>query len=208
MSQPIVFQRLDELLDRVEVVETIIDSGGGDGELVIPIGSQIQAGILRLATDSEVQGDNNVLAATAGQVAGAKTAAAIANAGVSTVSARVDALENAGEAEVTLSPTGGIHDTTDGLGIKLNNGGPVVVVSASGLYISTAGLGLQAAYANANNRGSVRTTPESMFADNNVSTADYYVPQASAHQALYNRVTTVESSLGDVSAALAAFLRI
>lgn len=90
MSQPIVFERLDALGVRVKSIED--SGGGGGGTVTIPVGSQTQAGILRLSLDSEVTAEQHGLAATASQVFGAKNSAAIANSGVSTVTGNVTAL--------------------------------------------------------------------------------------------------------------------
>lgn len=87
--QPIVFKRLDALDAKIDAIDT-----GGGGTVVIPIGTQTTAGIVRLAQYSEVTAGQNSLAATASQVWGAENAAAIANAGVATVSTRVADLES------------------------------------------------------------------------------------------------------------------
>lgn len=102
MSQPVVFQRLDALADRIETVEVIVDSGWGgggiiDGEVIIPIGSQSQSGILRLAKDSELQVGNNILASTAGQVATVQSQTSTNADAVSALTARVQAIEDSTE---------------------------------------------------------------------------------------------------------------
>lgn len=200
------------LMDDVARLQTAIDNIDSGG-VNIPIGSQTVTGILRLAQDSEVTAEQNGLAATASQVSGAKTAAAIANAGVATANTnittldtRVTALEgSSGGGSVTVSPTGGLEDTGTGLAIKLR-ASELGVFHFTGLHRDANGL--IAALGSDTTRGSVYTVPETVFASGTAQTSASKVPQASAHLALYNRVTAVEDSLGDISTALAAFLRI
>lgn len=217
MSQPIVFERLDALGVRVKVIE---DGSGGGGPVTIPVGSQSQAGILRLALDTETTGTENHLAATAGQVGGAKQAAAIANAGVATVTGNVTALttrvtnaessitgidtrvttlegsSGGGTGTVTIDPSGGLQETSSGLGVKVS--GAIQLTSG---YVTVRSAGNT-------QLGVVRSLAPASFYTGVGYIATEYVPSGTAHQALFDRVTVVEGSLGDISTALAAFLRI
>lgn len=192
-------------------------TGGGDlsanRTLGVSTATTSATGVVQLATTTEATTGTDTTKAVnpaglsshvASKIAGLATAASVTTLGTTVANheTRIATLETSGTGTtVTINPNGGLQNTAEGLGIRLDSEWSGLSIGANGISV------IQATYSAP---GAVITYGPNAFEPDPDWPDDTYqaAPNVSAHQNIVNRVVTLENSIGDISTALAAILRV